>query len=39
MAILPFLVMFVMDLKGYIYTFTVDDYAFLLAFSSILPCI
>jgi len=39
MIILPFLVMFVMALKGYIYTFTVDVYTFLLVFSSILPCI
>ena len=39
MVIMPLLGMFVMALKGYIYTFAVDVYAFLLAFSSILPCI
>ncbi|MFC2814049.1 MAG: hypothetical protein ACFN4S_09580 [Prevotella conceptionensis] len=39
MIILPFFTMFVMALKGYIYTFAVDVYTFLLAFSSILPCI
>jgi len=39
MVILPFFTMFLMALEGYIYTFTVDVYAFLLAFSSILPCI
>ncbi|WP_044078298.1 hypothetical protein [Prevotella sp. oral taxon 317] len=37
MIILPILVMFLVVLKGYIYTFAVDVYAFLLAFSSILP--
>ncbi len=36
MVILPFFAMFLMALKGYIYTFTVDVYTFLLAFSSIL---
>jgi len=28
-----------MVLKGYVYTITVDIYAFLLAFSTILPCV
>jgi len=37
MVILPFFAMFLMALKGYIYTFVVDIYVFLLAFSSILP--
>ena len=37
MIILPILVMFLVVLKGYIYTFAVDVYTFLLAFSSILP--
>ena len=37
MIILPFLVMFLVVLKGCIYTFAVDVYTFLLAFSSILP--
>ena len=39
MAILPFLAMYFMVLKGFVYTNTVDVYAFRLAFSSILPCI
>jgi len=33
MAILPFLAMFFMILKGFVYTITMDIYAFLLAFS------
>ena len=33
MAILPFLAMFFMVLKGFIYTLAVDIYAFRLAFS------
>ncbi len=37
MVIMPLLGMFVMALKVYIYTFAVDVYTFLLAFSSILP--
>ena len=36
MAILPFLAMFFMVLKGFVYTITMDIYAFHLAFSSIL---
>ena len=39
MGVLPFLVMFFMDLAGCIYTIAVDIYAFRLAFSSILHCI
>ncbi len=34
MAILPFLAMFFMVLKGFVYTKAVDIYAFRLAFSS-----
>ena len=33
MAILPFLVMFFMVLKGFVYTIAVDVYAFRLTFS------
>ena len=36
MAILPFLAMCFMALKGFIYTIAVEVYAFRLAFSSIL---
>ena len=36
MAILPFLAMCFMSLKGFIYTIAVEFYAFRLAFSSIL---
>ena len=39
MVVLPFLGMFFMVLKCFIYTFTVDFYAFRLAFSTILQCI
>ena len=39
MVVLPFFAMFFMALKGFIYTFAVDFYAFCLAFSSILHCI
>ncbi len=39
MPILPFWAMFLMALKGYVYTISVDIYAFGFAFSSILPCI
>ncbi len=39
MVVLPFLAMFFMALKGFIYTFTVDFYAFRLAFNTILHCI
>ena len=39
MAILPFLAMFFMVLKGFVYTIAVDVYAFRLAFSSILHCV
>jgi len=34
MAILPFLAMFFMVLKGFVYTIAMDIYAFHLAFSS-----
>ncbi len=36
MVILPFLAMWFMVLKGFVYTIAVDDYAFCLAFCSIL---
>ena len=36
MVILPFLAMWFMVLKGFVYTIAVDVYAFRLAFSSIL---
>ena len=39
MAILPFLAMFFMVLKGFVYTIAVDVYAFRFAFSGKLPCI
>ncbi|OFQ19226.1 hypothetical protein HMPREF2955_09535 [Prevotella sp. HMSC073D09] len=39
MVVLPFLAMCFMVLKGFIYTFVVDFYAFRLAFSTILHCI
>ena len=39
MAILPFLAMCFVVLKGFVYTIVVDVYAFCLAFSSILPCV
>jgi len=39
MVVLPFFAMFFMVLKGFIYTFVVDFYAFRLAFSTILHCI
>ena len=39
MVVLPFLAMCFMVLKGLIYTFAVDFYAFRLAFSTILQCI
>ena len=39
MAILPFLAMCFMVLKGFVYTIAVDVYAFRLAFSSILHCV
>ncbi len=39
MVVLPFFTMFFMALKGFIYTFVVDFYAFRLAFSTILQCI
>ena len=39
MVILPFLAMCFMVLKGFIYTFAVDFYAFRLTFSTILHCI
>ena len=39
MVVLPFLAMFFMVLKCFIYTFTVDFYAFRLTFSTILQCI
>ena len=39
MVILPFLAMWFMVLKGFVYTIAVDDYAFRLTFSSILRCV
>ena len=39
MVILPFSAMFLMVLKGFIYTIAAYFYAFRLAFSSILPCV
>ena len=39
MAILPFLAMFLMVQKGFIYTVATYFYAFRLAFCSILPCV
>ena len=39
MTILPFLAMYFMVLKGFVYTFAVDVYAFWLTFSTILHCI
>ena len=39
MVILPFLAMCFMVRKSFIYTFTVDFYAFRLTFSTILHCI
>ena len=39
MAILLFLAMFFMVLKGFVYTIVMDVYAFRLAFSSILHCV
>ena len=39
MAILPFLAMCNMVLKGFVYTIAMDIYAFHLAFSSILHCV
>ena len=38
-VVLPFLTMFLMVLKGFIYTIPVYFYAYLLASSTILPCI
>ena len=39
MVILPFLAMYFMVLKGSVYTFAVDVYAFCLAFCTILHCV
>jgi len=39
MAVLPFLAMCFIDLKGFVYTITVDFYAYRLASSSILNCV
>ena len=39
MAILPFSAMSFMALQGFIYTISVDIYAFCLAFSTILHCV
>jgi len=39
MAILPFSALFFMALQGFIYTISVDIYAFCLAFRCILHCI
>ena len=38
-TILPFLAMYFMVLKGSVYTFAVDVYAFCLAFSCVLHCV
>ena len=39
MAILPFLAMYFIVLKGFVYAIAVDIYAFRLAFSRILHCV
>ena len=39
MTIFPFFAMYFMVLKGFVYTFAVDVYAFCLAFCTILHCI
>ena len=39
MAILPFLAMFFMVRKGFVYTIVVNYYAFCIAFCTILQCI
>ena len=39
MAVLSFLVLFLMVHKGYIYTIAVHPYAFCPAFSTVLPCV
>ncbi len=39
MDVLPFFAMFLMELKGFVYTITVNFYAYHLPFSSILPCV
>jgi len=39
MAILPFLAMCFIARKGFVYTISVDIYAFRRAFSTISPCI
>ena len=36
---MPFSVIYLMSLKGFVYTIAVDIYAFCLAFSTILPCV
>ena len=38
-TILPVSDMYLMSLKGFVYTIAVDIYAFCLAFSAILPCV
>jgi len=38
-TIMPFSAMFLMSLKGFVYTIAVDIYAFCLVFSTILPCV
>ncbi|MFC2515538.1 MAG: hypothetical protein ACFNVO_01025, partial [Prevotella sp.] len=38
-TILPFSVMYLTALKGFVYTIAVDIYAFGIAFSTILPCV
>jgi len=38
-AVLPFLALFFMTLKGFVYTIVVDVYAFRLALSGVLNCI
>jgi len=39
MNILPFSAMFLVVLKGFVYTIAVDIYTFRLVFSTILPCV
>ena len=39
MAIMPLSAMFFMAIKGFVYTITVDVYAFRLVFSGISPCV
>ena len=39
MNLLPFSAMFLVVLKGFVYTIAVDIYAFRLVFRPILPCV